>query len=71
MRTLWDIFYIQSPESILDGAGDMLVDFAARAILAGHGKEQIVEAIGEYYRQCEEVAERKYIHGLRIAGKNS
>lgn len=71
MRTPQEIFHIQSTISALDGASDMLEDFAARCILAGHNKEDTVKAVGEHYRQCEEVAERKYIQGLRIAAKNS
>jgi hypothetical protein len=70
MRTLEDIFKVQSKTSTLIGASDMLEDFAAKGILAGHNKEEIVKAIGEYYSQCKEVAETKYIHGLKIAGKH-
>lgn len=71
MRTPQEVFNSQSKMFILDGATNMLEDFAARCILAGHNKEDTVKAIGEHYRQCQEVAETKYIHGLRIAGKNS
>jgi hypothetical protein len=70
MRTPQEIFNGQSKIFCLDGATDMLEDFAARCILAGHNKEDTVKAVGEHYRQCEEVAETKYIRGLKIAGKH-
>jgi hypothetical protein len=67
MTTLWNIFYCQSKFNALDGAGDMLIDFAAKAILKTvHGKEDICRAIQEYYRQCPEICEKKYNEGLAL-----
>ena len=55
---------------MLDGAGDMLVDFAAKGIYAEHSQKDIVEFIGTYYHQCAELCESKYQKGLEIVGKN-
>ena len=69
-RTLWEIFYCQDKINMLDGAGDMLVDFAAKGIYAEHSQKDIVEFIGTYYHQCAELCESKYQKGLEIVGKN-
>lgn len=38
---------------------DMLVDFAYKALNAGFPEKDIIEAIGEHYRQCEEICFNK------------
>ncbi len=64
--TLFNIFYCQSKCNYIDGAGDALIDFAIKAILWGHKFELIVAAIGEYYRQTEEVCIRKYNQAILL-----
>lgn len=68
-KTLWDIFRTISKEFSFEGSTDMLEEFAARAVGYGYGKEETIKAVQEYFNQCFEVAESKYIRGLWIWGQ--
>lgn len=54
---LFNLFKIQSKNFAV--GPDMLVDFAYKALSAGFPENSIAEAIGEHYRQCDEVCLRK------------
>jgi hypothetical protein len=66
METIEDIYRFQSKLTSIDGATDMLQDFAAKSILKGFSKEETVKALSDLYRQCDEVAESKYNQALGI-----
>jgi hypothetical protein len=65
--TAEQIFDNQDKLNALDGATDMLEDLAAKCILNGIEKKEVLEALGRFYRQCLEVCESKYSKGLEIA----
>jgi hypothetical protein len=54
---MWEIFKIQSKFFIHPKAETMLEDLAIKGILKGFPDSEIVQAIGEYYRQCDQVAQ--------------
>lgn len=65
-RTLPEIFWDQMPTMMIDGAQDMLEDFAFRGIWNFHPKEDIVEAVGKNYRQMGRISRVKYQRGREL-----
>lgn len=64
---LWGIFRCQDKLCFMEGATDSLEDLAAKGIFAGHSDSDIKKAIGDYYRQCDEICEKKLSRGKEIA----
>jgi len=53
---MWNIFCRQDKVFCHPKASTMLEDLAIKGLIAGFSDSEIVKAIGEYYRQCEQVA---------------
>jgi hypothetical protein len=64
---LWNLFFSQSKLNTIEGSTDMLEDLAAKGILEGHCDHDIKKAIGQYYRQCEEICQKKLNQGKEVA----
>lgn len=48
----------------------MLEDFAIKGLQAGYEDKTIVSSLGEYYRQCDQVAEENLARAKKILARN-
>lgn len=67
---MWNIYCNQSKFSCHESASTMLEDFAIKGLQAGYEDKTIVSSLGEYYRQCDQVAEENLARAKKILARN-
>lgn len=58
------IFRLQSRLFQEEVSSDMLEDFVIKCLRAGYNKDEIIEGIGKFFRQCEEVAQNIFTRAV-------